>query len=144
MKVSHKVDYALKALLDLAAHSPGANPVRSAQIARRTQVPEKFLEAILVDLRKAGLVESRRGPEGGHRLARPAREITLGAIREAVDGPLSLAARSGAGSVGPEEAALHSTWAEVERAIGAILDGVTLEALYRRAEVHRGAPDFAI
>ena len=116
MKISQKVDYALRALLELAVLAPRGEPVRSAQIAQRTQVPEKFLEAILVELRKAGLVESRRGPDGGHLLARAPREITLATIREAVDGPLSLAPRASEGSGGPEGAAVRSMWAEVERA----------------------------
>lgn len=144
MKVSQKVDYALRALLELAAHSSRKEPVRSAEIADRSRVPEKFLEAILVDLRKAGLVESRRGPEGGHRLARPPDGISLADVREAVDGPLSLAPAGRDGRQDPVDAALRSVWDEVEREVGSVLARITLEAILRRAEAHREVPDFSI
>ena len=144
MKVSQKVDYALRALVELAALAPRAEPVRSAEIAERTRVPEKFLEAILVDLRKAGLVESRRGPKGGHRLARVPRAINLAEIREAVDGPLSLAPQRRGQPGDAADAALRSVWDDVERAVLDALRGVTLDAVLQRAELHRGVPDFAI
>jgi Rrf2 family transcriptional regulator, cysteine metabolism repressor len=144
MKVSQKVDYGLRALLELATRSARTGPVRSADIAQRTRIPEKFLEAILVDLRKAGLIESRRGPEGGHRLARAPAAITLADIRAAVDGPLALSPARRETSSGATEVAVRSVWEEVDRGVGAVLQGVTLEDVLRRAELHRVNPDFAI
>jgi Rrf2 family protein len=144
MKVSQKVDYGLRALVELAARAARTGPVRSAEIAQRTRIPEKFLEAILVDLRKAGLIESRRGPEGGHRLARAPAKITLADIRAAVDGPLSLSPARREAPSGPAEVAVRAIWEEVDRGVGAVLQGVTLEEVLRRAELHQANPDFAI
>jgi Rrf2 family transcriptional regulator, cysteine metabolism repressor len=144
MKVSQKVDYGLRALLELATRAARTGAVRSADIAQRTRIPEKFLEAILVDLRKAGLIESRRGPEGGHRLARAPGQITLADIREAVDGPLALSPARREPPSGPAEVAVRAVWEEVDRGVGAVLAGVTLEEVLRRAELHRLDPDFAI
>jgi len=87
MNASVKCEYALRAVLDLAlAGSSTAGPIRIADIASRQQIPQKFLETILSDLRKRGLLESRRGAEGGYMLARPAETITVGEVVRAVEG----------------------------------------------------------
>src|ERR1700722_8850957 len=77
MNISVKGEYALQAIFDLAANSR-SQPVRIADIARRQQIPQKFLELILASLKQGGFVESRRGAEGGYRLAKPADQITVG------------------------------------------------------------------
>ncbi len=82
-----KAKYALRALATLALNAPGQLP--AARIALEAGVPAKFLETILVDLRKAGLVESRRGVRGGHCLTRDAASITLGEVVRIVDGPIA-------------------------------------------------------
>ena len=82
-----KAKYALRALATLAQHGPGQ--LQARRIAEDAGVPGKFLEAILVDLRNAGLVESRRGTQGGHRLARDPETITLGEVVRIVDGPIA-------------------------------------------------------
>jgi Iron-dependent Transcriptional regulator len=74
MRVSAKVDYALRALAELAAAPPG--PVKAEQIATAQSIPLKFLENILLELRRVEIVTSRRGAEGGYRLARPAAEVS--------------------------------------------------------------------
>ena len=74
MRVSAKADYAIRAAVELAAAGDG--PVKGDRIAQAQEIPPNFLENILVDLRNAGLVASRRGAEGGYWLARPAEEIT--------------------------------------------------------------------
>jgi Rrf2 family protein len=86
--LSQKAKYALRALLMLA-EQPEADMVMIADIAERENVPRKFLEAILVDLRKRGLLDSRRGKYGGYRLAKPAAAISFGEIIRIVDGPLA-------------------------------------------------------
>jgi Rrf2 family protein len=86
--LSQKAKYALRALLMLA-EQPEADMVMIADIAERENVPRKFLEAILVDLRKRGLLDSRRGKYGGYRLAKPADAISFGEIIRIVDGPLA-------------------------------------------------------
>lgn len=145
MTPSRKSDYALRAMLDLALHARPGGLCSTAEIARRTGAPRKFLEAILGDLRRAGLVDSRRGAEGGHRLARPPTRIGAGEIWRAVDGPLSLAERGGRrrGADGPARALL-SLWSEVEGAVSRVVDQATLDELARRAQEVSGAHDFAI
>src|SRR5258707_10579615 len=87
MRVSAKADYAIRAMVELAAAGDG--PVKGDRIAQAQQIPIKFLENILVDLRRAGLVASQRGADGGYWLARPAAEISLAQVIRAVDGPLA-------------------------------------------------------
>jgi Rrf2 family protein len=92
MRVSAKVDYAVRAGAELAAAADG--PVKGERIAQAQEIPLKFLENILPDLKHAGLVQSQRGAEGGYWLARPAEEISLADVIRAVEGPIaSTAAR---------------------------------------------------
>jgi len=85
MKISVKGEYALQAIFDLASQRPG-EPVRIADIARRQKIPQKFLEVILVGLKQAGFVESRRGAEGGYLLARAAESLTVGEVLRSIEG----------------------------------------------------------
>ena len=87
MRLSARADYALRAAIELAASGDGGH-VTAEQLAKAQQIPGKFLEAILTQLRRAGLVRSQRGPDGGFWLARPAKEISLADIIRAIDGPL--------------------------------------------------------
>ncbi|MCW2490999.1 MAG: hypothetical protein QOH56_2619 [Pseudonocardiales bacterium] len=87
MEISAKSDYAVRALLELAAKAPDL--VKIDLIVGDQQLPKKFVEAILGDLRRAGIVRSMRGADGGYALARPASEISIGAVIRAVDGPLA-------------------------------------------------------
>ncbi|MGC4805868.1 RrF2 family transcriptional regulator [Micromonospora sp. DT233] len=94
MRLSARVDYALRAAAELAAVAEGANgtrtrPVTAEQIARAQEIPPKFLESILLQLRRGGIVHAQRGPEGGYWLARPATEISLADVIRVVDGPLA-------------------------------------------------------
>jgi Rrf2 family protein len=146
MRRSQKADYALRAALDLAIHASPAQLVRTAEIARRTGTPAKFLEAILGQLRRAGIAESQRGAGGGHRLARPPGRVTAGEVWRAVDGPLSLAGRPARRRVaadGPARA-VHQLWVEVERAVVRTVDEVSLEDLARRSGEGSGTSDFVI
>src|SRR6266542_916658 len=87
MRVSAKADYAVRAAVELAAaESP---PVKGEAISQAQEIPLKFLENILGELRHAGIVRSQRGTEGGYWLARPAEEITLADVIRAVEGPLA-------------------------------------------------------
>jgi Rrf2 family protein len=140
---NRKAEYALRALVDLAIHgAPGVN-VSTAAIARRTGAPPKFLEAILGELRRAGLVESRRGADGGHRLARPASAISAGEAWRAVSGPIAPASRkrppaSGAGR------AVHQLLGEIDQAVAATVDAVAIDELARRSMVADGVADYVI
>ena len=86
MRVSAKVDYALRAMLELAA---AGGLVKGEQLATAQSIPQKFLESILLDLRHAELVTSRRGVDGGYALGRPAGEISLADVIRAVEGPIA-------------------------------------------------------
>ncbi|AHE55843.1 RrF2 family transcriptional regulator [Sphingomonas sanxanigenens] len=87
--LSQKTRYALRSLLYLAERNDGL-PIQLTEIAATQQVPRKYLELIMLDLKKAGMVKSRRGPGGGYVLARPANDITFGEVIRTLDGPLAL------------------------------------------------------
>jgi len=89
MQVSRKVDYALRAMIYLATQEPGKS-CSTAEISGRQGVPRKFLEKIIQDLARGGLVKSRRGPGGGYSLTRLSHEISFQHVIEAVDGPIAL------------------------------------------------------
>ena len=93
MRLSARVDYALRAAAELASVADGADsgpsrPVTAEQIARSQDIPPKFLESILLQLRRGGIVHAQRGPEGGYWLARAAAEISLAEVIRVIDGPL--------------------------------------------------------
>ncbi|KMS87760.1 MULTISPECIES: RrF2 family transcriptional regulator [Streptomyces] len=87
MRISARADYAVRAVLELAVRQ-GNGPVKAEEIAAVQEIPHKFLEGILGDLRRAGIVDSRRGGGGGYRLARDAASITVADVIRAVDGPI--------------------------------------------------------
>ena len=87
MRVSAKSDYAVRALIEIAARADAA-PVSSEELGRLQDIPAGFLQSILADLRRAGIVRSQRGQHGGWRLARDAAEVTVADVVRAVDGPL--------------------------------------------------------
>ena len=126
MYISAKVDYAVRALLTLAA--AGGSPITGELLAKSQGLPVKFIENTLVELRRAGIVTSRRGSEGGYRLARPASEIALGDIFRVLDGPLAEVR-----GLRPENAIyegpaanLQPVWVAVRAALRLVLDSVTL------------------
>ena len=127
MRLSARADYALRAAVELAASS--GDHTTAEQLARAQHIPAKFLEAILTQLRRAGLVRSQRGPEGGFWLAKPAEEISLGDIIRAVDGQL-VGVRGerpeNLGYIGAAEP-LQSVWIALRANERAILEDVSLQ-----------------
>ncbi len=114
--------------------------LQAKAIAARADVPVKFLEAILVDLRRAGFVRSARGKAGGHALARPAEEIVVGDVIRAIDGPLApvrcasvTAYAPCADCKDPESCAVRGLMREAREALASVLDTCTLQALHDRA-----------
>lgn len=90
MRLNARVDYGLRAVVELAASGAGADrPVTAERLASAQEIPLKFLESILLQLRRGGIVSSQRGPEGGYWLARPAGEISLADVIRVIDGPLA-------------------------------------------------------
>lgn len=136
MQISAKTDYALRALCHLArADDPSATvdaagaSVKADDIAAAQKVPRSFLDGILLDLRRSGLVQSRRGPVGGHRLARPAYSITVADVVRAIEGPLALVH-----GVRPEDmayegpaAALQDVWVALRASVRVVLESTTLD-----------------
>lgn len=88
MKISTKGEYGIRAMIELA-HRYGQGYVQSAEIAAVRDVPENYLYQLLITLRKAGLIRSRRGPQGGHMLSRPPERISLAEVVMALEGPLA-------------------------------------------------------
>jgi Rrf2 family protein len=133
VRVSAKVDYALRAMVELAA---GDTPlVKGERLAAAQSIPPKFLENILLELRHAGLVASQRGAEGGYRLARPAAEITLADVIRAVEGPIASVRGSRPEDVSYEgpAVALRDVWIELRSAMRGVLEGTTVADLVTRA-----------
>jgi Rrf2 family protein len=126
MRVSAKVDYAVRATVELARHE-GRGPVKASAVARAQDIPAKFLENILQALRHAGLVESARGPQGGHVLARPAAEVTVADVMRAMDGPI--AAVGGRAPEDLDDDATRDTWIALRVALRDVLEAVTLADL---------------
>jgi len=133
--LTNKGKYGLKAMVHLAGAPPG-QLVLSSEIAERNGIPRKFLDAIMADLRHAGLLRSRKGFGGGYTLARPAREITLGEIVRALDGPLAPIACASRTAYRPcddcpdvERCTVRLIMLEVRDAMAAVLDRRTLAEL---------------
>ena len=126
MRVSAKVDYALRAALELAA--AGEGPTKGEQISQAQDIPLKFLENILLELRHHGLVQSQRGAEGGYWLARPAEEIKLADVIRAVEGPLANVRGSRPETVAYEgpAARLQDVWVALRANMRAVLEELTL------------------
>lgn len=137
MRVSTRGDYASRALLSLALHQNEPGPTSVADVARRTGLPQPYLEQILLALKGAGLVRSKRGVGGGYVLAREPKDISLAQIISAVDGPIV------AGDFGqPHEdgacdhegqCVLLALWAEVGAHMRSHLSSYTLQDMVERA-----------
>jgi Rrf2 family protein len=127
MRVSAKVDYALRAGAELAA-AAGHGAVKGERIAQAQRIPFKFLENILLDLKHAGLVQSQRGAEGGYWLAKPPEEISLADVIRAVEGPIANVRGERpeqveyAGAAAP----LREVWIAVRGNLRAVLETATL------------------
>ncbi|MET7808927.1 RrF2 family transcriptional regulator [Micromonospora chersina] len=126
MQISARGDYAVRAALSLATAYPTL--LSTQAIAAEQDMPRKFLEAVLADLRRAGIVRAQRGAEGGYTLARPPRDVTIGQILRAVDGPLA-----GVRGLRPEETRyegaaenLPRLWVAVRAAVRQVVDEVSL------------------
>lgn len=130
MRVSAKADYAVRACAELAA-SPHGDPVAADVLAAGQGLPVSFVERILGDLRRAGIVASIRGRSGGYRLAREADKITLAEVIRAVDGPLVTVRDERPPSLAYDgsAAALLDVWVALRVSVRGVLDEVTLESL---------------
>lgn len=130
MRVSAKADYAIRASAELAALE-GGGVMRAERIADAQDIPIKFLETILLELKHAGVVRSQRGAEGGYALARPAAEISLADVIRAVDGPLANVRGNRPEDVAYKGAATRLTdvWIAVRASLRGVLESISLADL---------------
>jgi len=140
MRISTKGDYATRAMQDLALHYD-QGPIQIEDIARRQHLPVRYLEQILLSLKRAGFLQSKRGVHGGYYLARHPREITMGAIIRALEGPIIPIFCVGGGKrevcIEEPHCSLRDIWTEVRDTVTRILDHTTLEDLCRQIRVKR-------
>ncbi len=131
MKVTHKGDYALKAVLDLALHYE-QELVTSSEMAKRIDAPVKFLEQILLDLKRGGIIRSRRGVEGGYLLSKAPGQITVGDVIRLIEGPIEPIACVNEGYTNCEDlrkCIFRNIFQKVFEATADIIDNITFEEL---------------
>ncbi len=129
MNISSRCEYACRAMAELARHENTSEPLSAVHIAAKRGIPEKYLVHILLQLKRAGLVRSVRGAQGGYLLARSPEEVTLHDIIRAIDGPvLEPLPLEDDGDRDVEPA-----WREVALRIGAVLDDITVRDILERA-----------
>jgi Rrf2 family transcriptional regulator, iron-sulfur cluster assembly transcription factor len=137
MKLSNKGRYAVRALFDIAFFNEG-RPTQVKDIAERQSIPPRFLEQIFQDLKRAGIVGSKRGPQGGYSLTRRSDEIRLGDVIRALEGPIVLGEREGsARRPGPGSDArrvAESIFRDLSNRVEACFDGLTIADICARAE----------
>ncbi len=130
MRVSAKSDYALRALIEIAGRA-GARPVSAEEIGKAQDIPHGFLQAILADLRRAGIVLSQRGQAGGWRMARAQEDVTVADVIRAVDGPLVsvLGMRPEAVTYSGSAESLQEVWIAARRSLREVFERVTIADL---------------
>lgn len=136
MKITYKGDYALKALLNLAIHY-GKGVVTINGLAKEIDAPIKFLEQVLLELKRGGFVESRRGKVGGYQLAKTPREISIGDVVRFIDGaiePIDCVHKNYGECKDVRSCVFRPVWVDVARAISSIVDNVTFENLVDKVE----------
>lgn len=145
MKLSTKTRYGVRAVFDIAYHNQG-RPTQARDIARRQEVPLRYLEQIFQELRRANVVDAKRGPKGGYFLSRPPEAITLGDVIRAVQGPIELLATedetpASNGGARSSKQVPADIWRELASKVSNVFDSVTIRDLCQRGEalgIHRG------
>jgi len=139
VRISAKGEYAIQAVLDLALHRErGLTPIQ--EIARRQAIPQRYLEQVLLALKRAGLLTSKRGSSGGYQLTRPAEDITVADVLRAVEGadaPFEAQRRGGRSTA--ERHDLAELWDEISSAVSKVVDQLTFGDLAARAQARRSA-----
>ena len=160
MQVSQKCQYALRAVYELAKRH-GEGPATAPDIARAQAIPPKFLELILQELRQAGLVESRRGPQGGYLLAGDPRVLTVGQVIRLIEGPFAPVSCIAAGDPGPNpngaggasapgpcplqgRCAFLNMWERAHSAVAGVLDATTFQDLIEAEREVAFVPNYCI
>ncbi len=131
MKLTYKGDYALKAVLDMALHYD-KELVTSHDLAKRIDAPVKFFEQVLMELKKGGIIQSRRGNEGGYLLSKPPSQITIGDVVRVIEGPIepiSCVKENYACCTDINKCVFRNIWQRVHQATSDIIDHITFEDL---------------
>ena len=135
--IAQKTRYALRSLLFLAEEQEGA-PVQLGRIAETQRVPPKYLELIMLDLKKAGLVKSARGPKGGYRLARSAEQISFGEVVRTMEGPIALVSCASVNFYAPCGDCQDEATCAIRRAFAILRDQSTTVLTKRKMKTERG------
>lgn len=141
MRITYKGDYALKTILDLAIHY-GNSPVTIHALAGRADIPIKFLEQILLDLKRGRFVESRRGKVGGYLLAKHPAEVKVGDVIRFIDGPLepiTCLEKHYSGCRDIYKCVFRPIWKEISQATSRIVDNITFEDLIKQLQIKKQA-----
>jgi Rrf2 family protein len=136
MKITYKGDYALKTILDLSLNY-GEEPVTIQEIAKRSDIPVKFLEQILLELKRGCFVESRRGKIGGYLLAKHPSKIRLGEVIRYIDGaiePIGCVDKHYKGCRDINKCVFRDVWVKVTESTSKIIDNITFEDLAKKAK----------
>jgi Rrf2 family transcriptional regulator, iron-sulfur cluster assembly transcription factor len=138
MKLSNKGRYAVRALFDIAFYNEG-RPTQVKDIAERQAIPPRFLEQIFQDLKRSGIVGSKRGPQGGYSLGRRAAEIRLGDVVRALEGPIALGdreagTRKSLSPAGDARRVTEAVFRDLSTRVEACFDAVTIGDICTRAE----------
>ena len=136
MRITYKGDYALKVIVDLAKRY-GEGVVKIQDMAERLDIPQKFLEQILLDLKKGGFVGSKRGVNGGYVLARRPREIILGDVVRFIDGPIepiACAEKKYKGCKEMDSCVLRDVWKKISKSTSDIVDNISFEQIADRSK----------
>lgn len=135
MRITYKGDYALKSILDLALYY--GKIVTINDLAKRVDAPVKFLEQVLLDLKRGGFVESKRGKVGGYFLAKAPAQITVGDIIRYIDGPIEPIGCAGSNYKGCKDmykCLFRKMWCDITKNISDVVDSVDFEDLVKQAE----------
>ena len=140
MRISAKGEYAILAVLDLALRR-GRVLVPIQEVAERQGIPQRYLEQVLLSLKRAGVLGSKRGSSGGYHLTRPPEQISVGDVLRAAEGAASPveAQRRPGGRNGGETFDLGELWGEVAKAVSAVVDRITFGELAERVRARRSA-----
>ncbi|MDD5566270.1 MAG: Rrf2 family transcriptional regulator [Candidatus Omnitrophica bacterium] len=145
MRITYRGDYALKAVLDLALNE--GRVVTIHELAKKADIPIKFLEQVLLDLKRGGFVESRRGKIGGYLLARPASRIKLGEVIRFIDGPIepiTCVEKNYSGCTDIYKCVFRAIWVEVALTTSNIIDNVSFEDLANQVKSHKREFEYSI
>ncbi|MBN3886913.1 MAG: Rrf2 family transcriptional regulator [Nostoc sp.] len=137
MELSCKSEYAILALLEMAAHYESGEPLQIRQIAAQQNIPDRYLEQLLATLRRGGIVKSQRGSKGGYLLTREPRKIILFEILECLEGLEARAGEENVNSKTVDSSVIEEIWQEASRSANSVLQKYTLQDLCEKRDSRR-------